>query len=440
MKTLIFDGSFEGLLCGVFEAFEQKWFTARIVPQILHQPALIDESLAVAPDETRAARVWEGLKKTCGPKWANKLYTCYLSEDPQTFQHIFDFCIYVFQNGKGAQQNYGHPAVIGLTKMEKSVSRERHRMKAFVRFQETADGIFYAPVEPDYNVLPLIAGFFKNRYADQRWIIYDLKRRYGLYYNGEDVEEIRFEEQPALKNLDVLPDSSFLDDKEALYGLLWKDYFKSTNIPARKNTKLHVQHVPKRYWKYLTEKQDADAHYCIAVLPPADVAARITSIKQKLAETFALEKALRALPHVTIKAPFRFADAQRQELVNWFENVSLSPGDFSMIIDGFGYFDPEQHPVIYLKPQCGTGITDLQKRVVESLAKHFPQIKPQPHDEAFTPHFTVAYRDLTPERFAEAWQYVQPLRVDEEFQTQSVALLRHDGSQWKIVSERTLSA
>ncbi|RZK75384.1 MAG: DUF4130 domain-containing protein, partial [Pedobacter sp.] len=25
---------------------------------------------------------------------------------------------------------------------------------------------------------------------------------------------------------------------------------------SRKNTKLHVRHVPKRYWKYLTEKQD----------------------------------------------------------------------------------------------------------------------------------------------------------------------------------------
>jgi hypothetical protein len=28
-----------------------------------------------------------------------------------------------------------------------------------------------------------------------------------------------------------------------------------TNIKERKNDKLHVQHVPKRYWKYLTEKK-----------------------------------------------------------------------------------------------------------------------------------------------------------------------------------------
>ncbi|MGY0039832.1 DUF4130 domain-containing protein [Pedobacter sp. NJ-S-72] len=48
---------------------------------------------------------------------------------------------------------------------------------------------------------------------------------------------------------------SILSEKEGFYAVLWKDYFKSTNIAARKNTKLHIQHVPKRYWKYLTEKQ-----------------------------------------------------------------------------------------------------------------------------------------------------------------------------------------
>ena len=45
-------------------------------------------------------------------------------------------------------------------------------------------------------------------------------------------------------------------DIEAKWYQHWldKNYFKSTNIVARKNTKLHTQHVPKRYWKYLTEK------------------------------------------------------------------------------------------------------------------------------------------------------------------------------------------
>ncbi|MGK4566274.1 DUF4130 domain-containing protein [Flavobacterium sp. 3HN19-14] len=57
-----------------------------------------------------------------------------------------------------------------------------------------------------------------------------------------------------MKTTSYLPENT-LRDKEGLYALLWNDYFKSTNIPARKNMKLHLQHVPKRYWKYLTEKK-----------------------------------------------------------------------------------------------------------------------------------------------------------------------------------------
>lgn len=144
---------------------------------------------------------------------------------------------------------------MAISSITRSVDREKHRMKAFIRFQKTADGIYYAPVEPDYNVLPLIASFFKNRYADQRWIIYDIRRRYGLYYDLNVVTEITYE---FVANVDTskpqLP-AEMVDNTEELASLLWKDYFNSTNIPARKNMKLHIQHVPKRYWKYLNEKE-----------------------------------------------------------------------------------------------------------------------------------------------------------------------------------------
>lgn len=240
----------EGLLTSVFEFYERKPGTIKLISQQHFEPVLLDEVFEVMSDEPKSKRVWDGLKKKIGNEWLMRFYKAFLSEDEAIFQQLFYFACYIFDNPKGAEQNSGHPAVIALTQMERSVSRERHRMKAFIRFQETVDGIFYAPIEPDFNVLPLISYFFKNRYADQRWIIYDLKRKYGLYYDLNTVEEIILEETPALKTPNDL-----LHGKEELYGLLWKDYFKSTNIVARKNMKLHIRHVPKRYWKYLTEKR-----------------------------------------------------------------------------------------------------------------------------------------------------------------------------------------
>ena len=255
MTTFVFDGSFEGLLSAVFDSYELKSDKVQLVAQKHYQPGLLGEFHSVGSDETKSKRVWNGLTKKLSHDWQQRFYKTYLSELPESFQHLYEFAHYIFDNPKGAENNYGHPSVIAISQMDKSVNRERHRMKAFIRFQKTSDGIFYAPIEPDYNVLPLIATFFKNRYADQMWIIYDLKRKYGLFYDLEKVEEITIDLIPEVAAPTSFLPTQTLDGKEELYGLLWNDYFRSTNIPARRNMKLHLQHVPRRYWKYLTEKQ-----------------------------------------------------------------------------------------------------------------------------------------------------------------------------------------
>jgi len=44
-------------------------------------------------------------------------------------------------------------------------------------------------------------------------------------------------------------------EDEKQFQELWKGYFNSMTIKERINPKLHRQNLPKRYWKYLTEKQ-----------------------------------------------------------------------------------------------------------------------------------------------------------------------------------------
>lgn len=256
MVTYIFNGTFEGLLAAVFDFYDLKPAGgATLVWDKFHQPAILEETHAVISDEAKAKRVWDGLRKKLSPQWVQTFYKVHLAEDAQTFSNLFNFSRYIFDNAQGAENNFGNPYVMALSAMEKKVSRERHRMKAFIRFQKTADGIYYCPIEPDFNVLPLVASFFKNRYADQRWIIYDVKRKYGLYYDLHTVAEITYDFVANIDTSKVLLPAELTDEKEELASVLWKDYFNSTNIPARKNMKLHIRHVPKRYWKYLNEKE-----------------------------------------------------------------------------------------------------------------------------------------------------------------------------------------
>ena len=255
MEIYVFDGTLEGLLTAVFDSYERKAVTVKLVSAEHYLPDVFQENYTVISEDSKAKRVWSGLRKKLDADWMKNFYKSFLSEQPETFQDLFDFARYIFDQPGGAEENFGNRYVLAVSQMSHKVHREKHRMEAFIRFQQTGDGIFYAHIDPDFNVLPLISDHFRKRYADQKWIIYDLKRKYGLFYDLEKVEEITFdftaEMSPALN---ALP-AQVLDPKEELYSLLWKDYFRSTNIPARKNMKLHIRHVPKRYWKYLSEKQ-----------------------------------------------------------------------------------------------------------------------------------------------------------------------------------------
>lgn len=117
--------------------------------------------------------------------------------------------------------------------------------------------MFISLVSPDFNVLPLIERHFKSRYQDQRWLIYDEKRNYGIYYDLKQVHQVDMDATTIDRQIQSGHSQSFnieLDDDEVLYDQLWKDYFRSVNIEARRNMKLHVQYVPRRYWRYMNEK------------------------------------------------------------------------------------------------------------------------------------------------------------------------------------------
>ncbi len=253
MTAYIFDGTIYGLLTAIFESYERKQKTVRLYTCETCSGQMFDEQVVIMNSDEKAMRVWKGLKEKISGDHGLQFYTAWHADHLPTWQLLFDYALYIFDHPTGFDQNYGHELVLGLSHIAKKVSRERHRMKAFIRFQQGANRLFHAIIKPDYNVLPLIAGHFQRRYADQRWVIYDEQRHYGLYYDLSQVQEVIFEN--AGTGTVALPEDVLLDEGEQLYATLWKDYFNSTNIKERKNLKLHVQHVPKRYWRYLTEKE-----------------------------------------------------------------------------------------------------------------------------------------------------------------------------------------
>ena len=253
MRTKIFtyDGTFDGLLSVVFEIYRLQSIPENIVSEDQFVPNFFDQPIYVATNHEWSKRVQNGVKQKTSKNSVRLLYRCFLSEQSGIELLIYDFIVKAMKSSINIESDYSDPTILSLHQINKKIGREVHRMHAFVRFQETRDGLFAGWIEPDFNVLPLIGDHFEKRYPAMEWLIFDIKRKYGIHYNLEKIVYTTLIDF----NPKQIDQNEVMTHEEVDYQSLWRVYFKSTDIPERRNMKLHLQHVPKRYWKYLTEKQ-----------------------------------------------------------------------------------------------------------------------------------------------------------------------------------------
>jgi probable DNA metabolism protein len=243
------DGTFEGLLSAIFEAYANGRPPDAILPRGRGQKGLFEESVAITTDPALADRVWKGLKTHLGSKRRRKLYDAFLSGDTGVETMIFQLIADAIATRRGGDNRPHLGAVIRIDQLSNKVRREAHRMKGFIRFQQTADDRYLALVAPRYDVLPLIRRHFESRFADQAWIIVDTNRKYGLCYDQGHTRELHVD--PA-----VFKDTCQGENAdEYLCQTLWQRYYTAVNIEPRNNPGLHVNKLPRRYWRYLTEKR-----------------------------------------------------------------------------------------------------------------------------------------------------------------------------------------
>jgi len=248
-----YDKTFDGLLTAVFDAYNRKTFPDSLLDMDEPEPLFTDECYTVITQQDKSFRVWQSLQKKLMAITCNMLRYAWLSELPGSDELILRYICKTFDNKHSIEMNFADEDVLAMRNLAMKVDKERLRVIQFVRFQKAADDIFFAPVNPVLNALPLAIEHFTERFADQKWVIYDMKRNYGYYYDLKSVTEITLDMKENFLNGKL--DERLMAEDEKLFQDLWKGYFTSMTIKERINPKLHRQNLPKRYWKYLTEKQ-----------------------------------------------------------------------------------------------------------------------------------------------------------------------------------------
>ena len=253
MVIFFYDKTFEGLLTAVFDAYNRKTFPQRLMKTGETPPLFTDEVYTVWTQKTSAERVWKALECKLKKEACNMLMRVWLSELPGSDELLLRYIRKTFDTKHDISLNFGDADVLEVGKIARKVGHEALYLKQFVRFQKAADDLFFAPVRPIYNALPLTIDHFTDRFADQPWVIYDLRRRYGYYYDLQTAREITFTDDDRL--LGGRLDESLMAEDEKLFQELWRGYFKAMFIKERINLRKQRQDMPVRFWQYLTEKQ-----------------------------------------------------------------------------------------------------------------------------------------------------------------------------------------
>jgi probable DNA metabolism protein len=239
----LYDGSFEGLLSAIFESYARHELPLSITEDSNVQQALFCDYYFVTTDEEKSERVFRSIQQKVSPVAMENIYYTYLSCAPGKGRLCLDYVRAGLRFGPGVDSHLTVDCVNTVLLLSQNVSHEAHQYTGFVRFSELDGGIYYSEIEPKNHVLPILAQHFTERLPQMPWMIHDLNRHLCLVYNGASCY---------LAPTSSMPKIQYSEEEQA-YRKLWRKFYETVEIKERSNERCRRGHMPKRYWKHLTE-------------------------------------------------------------------------------------------------------------------------------------------------------------------------------------------
>lgn len=240
---LIHDGTINGFLTCVYYCYYEK-----LEPKVItckHVQLSFDDPVKNIITETdKAERVKKAIIKE-GVSFLDVERAFSSCKDIKDIT-IYHYLQLLFKYNLKIEHMLNNSDVIAFHSLRYEVTRECHHITGFLRFNETIDGVYYAKIEPDNNIVKFIMPHFTERFNNQKFIIHDVKRNIvGIYDTFKSA---------VFKNntkLDI-----HLSENEEYIQKMFKTYYKTITIKERKNKKLMLGFMPRRYHKHMPETSE----------------------------------------------------------------------------------------------------------------------------------------------------------------------------------------
>lgn len=244
--------SFTGILTGVYDAWASRLGHANVrLTAGQEEPQLFCEYEEVKPDAVKAEKVMRTIEKRMGEDILRIIAQAAASTEPERADVIYRTIVLGLHlpDGRRVTEMLSRPEIMKLFAFSRRAGNLAARYIEFLRFRELQNGVLLGELDPEGDVLDLVAPHFADRFPLENWMIYDRRRKKtAVHPSGKTwyvVEEVQEKTISELKESEV----------EAEFSDLWKCFFQTIAIEARKNPKLQNQLAPLKYRTYMTEYQ-----------------------------------------------------------------------------------------------------------------------------------------------------------------------------------------
>lgn len=203
----------------------------------------------------------------------------------------------------------------------------------------------------------------------------------------------------------------------------------SVNLASNLKIKIAPYHLLIRL-TVMTD-QPSLSRFFIAIVPPEPIQDYATQLMQMLGDRYQM-RASQSPPHVTLYAPFQWSTGDRSALESALQAFTQNQPVIPMRLSGFNAFRPR---VLYVHVEQTPELLNLHTHLMDHLEAALGLIDPVARRRPFTPHLTLASRNVTPKTLRLAWEDLQPHASAFDFESDRLTLLQHKGDRWHIQSD-----
>jgi 2'-5' RNA ligase len=169
--------------------------------------------------------------------------------------------------------------------------------------------------------------------------------------------------------------------------------------------------------------------FFLAVMPPDLLQDEVKNIKLIFRDRYGSGHALNSPAHLTLIPPFYWPGHQEKDLIHSLDNFCLTESPFQVQLNDFGAFRPR---VIYIDVVENKKLARLHERLNNYLDDKWKINELLRGNKPFNPHMTVAFRDLTREKFNLAWEEFKNKSFNGVFSVNKIVLLMHHEKHWEV--------